>query len=131
MEGGQLGTCFPSFVLPDHFALSFPSPLHLPTSNPNRLLQMPFDQGEAGNDGVILPSDQCGLYLLPFGCSGAAAVGGGGNPTAGFMPSVEEVRFAAQLLKLAMRVLLVMAPAHGFDVVHVMDEIEDTGLVYE
>ncbi|KAK3158610.1 hypothetical protein QOZ80_2AG0139380 [Eleusine coracana subsp. coracana] len=93
MEGGQLGTCLPSFVLPDSYAFSFPCPpLQLP-SQPRRLLQMPFDQGEAGNHGAMLASDQCGLYplpALPFGCSGAAAVASGGKLTAGFVPSVVE-----------------------------------------
>lgn len=93
MEGGQLGTCLPSFALPDSYAFSFPSaPLQQP-SQPRRLLQMPFD-GEAGNHGATLSSDQCGLYPLPalsFVCSGAAAVASGGKLAAGFMPSVEEV----------------------------------------
>jgi hypothetical protein len=95
MEGAQLGTCLPSFVLPVSYAFSFPSSplLQLPTL-PKRLLQMPFDQGEAGNHGAMLASDQGGLYplpALPFGCSGGGAVASGGNTTAGFMPSVEEV----------------------------------------
>jgi hypothetical protein len=92
--GGQLGTCLPSFVLPDSYAFSFPSPpLQLPTL-PKRLLQMPSDQGEAGNHAGSMPaSDQWGLYplpALPFACSAAAAVASGGKPTAGFMPSVDE-----------------------------------------
>jgi hypothetical protein len=95
MEGAQLGTSLPSFVLPDSYAFSFPPPplLQLPTL-PKCLLQITFDQGETGNHGAMPASDQGGLYshpALPFGFSGAGAGASGGKPTAGFMPSVEEV----------------------------------------
>ncbi|KAL5207515.1 hypothetical protein ABZP36_031950, partial [Zizania latifolia] len=53
---------------------------------------MPFDQDEAGIHGVMLPSDNCGLYplpALPFGhnCGAAVALG---KPTAaaGSMPNI-------------------------------------------
>lgn len=111
MEGGQLGACLPSFLVPDHYAfpLPLPPPLQLPSSQPNnKPFQMPFDddQEEAGNHaGMFSSSDHCGLYplqSLPFGssCSGGArgAAACGGKPTAvGFMPScsavgAEEVR---------------------------------------
>ncbi|XP_062219801.1 probable WRKY transcription factor 57 [Phragmites australis] len=94
MEGGQLGTCLPSFPVPDHYVFPLPLPLQLP-SQP-KLLQMPFDQVEAGNHGVMIASDHCGLYplpALPFGCSGVSTAVCSGKPTAGLMPSIgaEEV----------------------------------------
>ena len=99
MEGGHLGACLPSFLVPDHYAYAFPLPLPLQLpSQPNKLLQMPFDQEEAENHGVMPSSDHCGLYqlpALPLGCSGAASAACGGKPTAGFMPSTisaDEVR---------------------------------------
>ena len=97
MEGGQLGACLPSFLVPDHYAYAFPLPLPLQLpSQPNKLLQMPFDQEEAENHGVMLSSDHCGLYhqlpALPLGSSGAASAACGGKPMAGFIPSTDEVR---------------------------------------
>ncbi|XP_062221050.1 probable WRKY transcription factor 57 [Phragmites australis] len=95
MEGGQLGTCLPNFLVPDHYAFPLPPQLQLPSQS--KLLQMPFDQvEEAGNQGVTLSSDHCGLYplpALPFGCSGAAMAVCSGKPTAGLIPSIgpEEV----------------------------------------